>query len=123
MSSIKKDASQILPDDGPTDMSEQEQQIYKSGIQKFNQLGWKRLTIVLIVEAVALGTLSIPSTFATLGMVAGVICCIGIGLIAVYTSYIIGQVKVKFPHISNYPEAGRQCSVDGDMKFFTLCYV
>lgn len=94
--------------DGPFDMYDQEKQIYQGGIEKFNQLGWKRLTIVLIVEAVALGTLSIPATFAKLGMVAGVICCIGLGLIAVYTSYTIGQVKVKFPHISNYPDAGRQ---------------
>ncbi|KAJ5912436.1 hypothetical protein N7504_001319 [Penicillium tannophilum] len=90
------------------DMDDREKQIYQGGMEKFSRLGWKRLTIVLIVEAVALGSLSIPSTFATLGMVAGVICCVGIGLIAVYTSYIIGQVKVKFPHISNYPEAGRQ---------------
>ncbi|CAG8938451.1 unnamed protein product [Penicillium salamii] len=108
MSTIKKDGGKILPDNGPVDLTyDREQQIYESGVEKFNQLGWKRLTIVLIVEAVALGTLSIPSTFATLGMVAGVICCVGIGLIAVYTSYIIGQVKVKFPQISNYPEAGR----------------
>ncbi|KAJ5948235.1 N amino acid transport system protein [Penicillium verhagenii] len=91
-----------------SDINDREKQIYHGGMEKFSRLGWKRLTIVLIVEAVALGSLSIPSTFATLGMVAGVICCVGIGLIAVYTSYIIGQVKVKFPHISNYPEAGRQ---------------
>ncbi|KAJ5925933.1 hypothetical protein N7454_007443 [Penicillium verhagenii] len=90
------------------DINDREKQIYHGGMEKFSRLGWKRLTIVLIVEAIALGSLSIPSTFATLGMVAGVICCVGIGLIAVYTSYIIGQVKVKFPHISNYPEAGRQ---------------
>ncbi|KAJ6111102.1 hypothetical protein N7486_003337 [Penicillium sp. IBT 16267x] len=90
------------------DMNDREKQIYHGGMEKFSRLGWKRLTIVLIVEAIALGSLSIPSTFATLGMVAGVICCVGIGLIAVYTSYIIGQVKVKFPHISSYPEAGRQ---------------
>ncbi|KAJ5587018.1 uncharacterized protein N7459_002783 [Penicillium hispanicum] len=108
----KKDADQVVkassPDDVLTEMNNQEKQIHEGGIQKFNQLGWKRLTVVLIVEAVALGSLSIPSTFATLGMVAGVICCVGLGLIAVYTSYIIGQVKVKFPHISDYPEAGRQ---------------
>ncbi|KAJ5642198.1 N amino acid transport system protein [Penicillium lividum] len=108
----KKDADHIGPE--PTsdmmmdaDIDDREKQIYQGGMEKFSRLGWKRLTIVLIVEAVALGSLSIPSTFATLGMVAGVICCVGIGLIAVYTSYIIGQVKVKFPHISDYPEAGR----------------
>ncbi|KAJ5210208.1 Amino acid transporter transmembrane [Penicillium cf. griseofulvum] len=107
--SVKKDVEQMFPGDGElTEMCDRDQEIYKAGVQKFSQLGWKRLTIVLIVEAVALGSLSIPSTFATLGMVAGVICCVGLGLIAVYTSYVIGQVKVKFPHISDYPEAGRQ---------------
>ncbi|KAI2785961.1 N amino acid transport system protein [Penicillium oxalicum] len=109
MSPSKSKSDKMTPsDDGVLDMSDREQQIYEGGIQKFNRLGWKRLTVVLIVEAVALGTLSIPATFAKLGMVAGVICCVGIGLIAVYTSYVIGQVKVKFPHISDYPEAGRQ---------------
>ena len=110
MSPNYKNDDQVFPamDNEMTAMDDREKQIYHGGVQKFNQLGWKRLTIVLIVEAVALGTLSIPATFAKLGMVAGVICCVGIGLIAVYTSYIIGQVKVKFPHICDYPEAGRQ---------------
>ena len=38
---------------------------------KFRSLGWQKLTICLIVEAIALGALSIPSAFAALGMVAG----------------------------------------------------
>ncbi|RDL33592.1 Uncharacterized protein BP5553_07960 [Venustampulla echinocandica] len=84
-----------------------ERDIYELGIQKYNRLGWKRLTIVLIVEAIALGSLSIPSAFASLGMIAGVICSVSIGLIAVYTSYIVGQVKVAFPQVAHYPDAGR----------------
>jgi hypothetical protein len=91
----------------PDNMDARELQIHEHGIKKFSRLGWKRLTVVLITEAIALGTLSIPSTFATLGMVAGVICCIGIGLIAIYTSYVVGQVKVKYPHITNYADAGQ----------------
>lgn len=39
-------------------MSERERGIYEHGVQKFSRLGWKRLTVVLIVEAVALGCLS-----------------------------------------------------------------
>lgn len=74
---------------------------------KFNRLGWKRLTVILIVEAIALGSLSIPSSFATLGMIPGVICSLGLGLIAIYTSYVVGQVKLKFPHVAHYPDAGR----------------
>ncbi|KAM5351074.1 hypothetical protein ACJ41O_003797 [Fusarium nematophilum] len=77
-----------------------------AGNKKFHRLGWKRLTIVLIVQAIALGALSIPAAFATLGMVAGVLCSVGIGFIAIYTSYIVGRVKVTFPHVEHYPAAG-----------------
>lgn len=75
------------------------------GEQKFKQLGWKRLTICLIVKAIALGSLSIPSAFASVGMVAGVILTVGIGLIAIYTSHVIGQVVVKYPHVKHYADA------------------
>lgn len=77
------------------------------GTAHFKRLGWKRLTVVLIVEAIALGALSIPSAFAMLGMVAGVILTVGIGLIAIYTSYVVGQVKLAFPHVAHYADAGR----------------
>ncbi|TVY40729.1 N amino acid transport system protein [Lachnellula subtilissima] len=77
------------------------------GAAHFKRLGWKRLTVVLLVEAIALGALSIPSAFATLGMVAGVILTVGIGLIAIYTSYVVGQVKLKFPKVAHYADAGR----------------
>ncbi|KAF4620124.1 hypothetical protein G7Y89_g14698 [Cudoniella acicularis] len=77
------------------------------GNAHFKRLGWKRLTVVLLVEAIALGTLSIPGAFATLGMVAGVITTVGMGLIAIYTSYVVGQVKLAFPHVAHYADAGR----------------
>lgn len=77
------------------------------GEANFRRLGWKRLTIVLIVEAVALGSLSLPGAFADLGMVAGVICSISLGMIAMYASYVVGQMKLKFPEISHYADAGR----------------
>lgn len=88
-------------------MSEQERNVYDYGMRRFHRLGWKRLAMVLFVAAIALGTLSIPSAFATLGMVPGIICCIGIGLMSIYTGFIVGQVKLKFPHITNYADAGR----------------
>ena len=46
-----------------------------------------------------------PSAFASLGMVAGVIMTVGIGLIAIYTSYVVGQVKLKHPHVQHYADA------------------
>lgn len=75
------------------------------GEQKYNRLGWMKLTTLLIVEAIALGSLSVPSAFAAVGMVAGVILCVGLGLIAIYTSYVIGQVKMKYPHVEHYADA------------------
>ncbi|KAJ9144896.1 N amino acid transport system protein [Pleurostoma richardsiae] len=84
-----------------------EKQKIAQGAANFHRLGWKRLVIVLVVEAIALGSLSLPGAFAKLGMVAGVICCVGIGIIAMYTSYVVGQVKIKFPEVSHYADAGR----------------
>ena len=101
------DPTMANKDSGFGEMSTREQNLIDSGMEKFSRLGWKRLAIVLIVEAIALGTLSIPSTFATLGMVAGVLCTVGLGLIAVYTSYVIGQVKLAYPEVTNYADAGR----------------
>jgi hypothetical protein len=77
----------------------------EEGEQKFRKLGWKKLTICLIVEAIALGSLSVPSAFATVGMVAGILLTVGVGLIAIYTSYVIGQVKLRYPHILHYSDA------------------
>ena len=84
-----------------------EKQKTAEGTAHFNRLGWKRLTVVLIVEAIALGSLSLPAAFATLGMVPGVLCCVGLGLIAIYTSDIVGKVKLAYPEVAHYADAGR----------------
>ena len=84
-----------------------EKQKTAEGEAHFNRLGWKRLTVVLIVEAIALGSLSLPSAFAALGMVAGTICSVGLGLLAIYTSDIVGKVKIMFPDAAHYADAGR----------------
>ncbi|EPE07159.1 amino acid transporter [Ophiostoma piceae UAMH 11346] len=87
--------------------SDLEQQLTAEGNAHFHRLGWKRLAVVLLVEAIALGALSIPSAFATLGMVPGVIVCVGLGFIAIYTSYVVGQVKLRYPEVSHYADGGR----------------
>jgi amino acid permease len=97
MSDGKKSDPELAPVDKTATVQE--------GHEKFNRLGWKRLTICLIVEAIALGSLSIPNAFAKLGMVPGVIMCVGLGLIAIYTSYVVGQVKMRYPHVNHYSDA------------------
>ncbi|KAK2627094.1 hypothetical protein QTJ16_003060 [Diplocarpon rosae] len=105
-SEVSKQEQVLQTNDGERDVGDVET-LEAQGHAKFNRLGWKRLTVVLLVEAIALGALSIPSAFATLGMVAGVITTIGLGLVAIYTSYVVGQVKLKFPGVAHYADAGR----------------
>lgn len=81
--------------------------VYDHGEHKLNRLGWRRLTVVMLVEAIALGCLSLPSTFATPGMLPGVLICVGMGFIVIYTSYVVGQVKIKFPQVAHYSDVGR----------------
>jgi hypothetical protein len=78
----------------------------RDGNPKFHQLGWKRLTILAMVEAIALGSLGLPRAFGTLGMIAGVFLSIGIGLVAMYAAYNIGQIKLKYPQVSHYADVG-----------------
>ncbi|KAF4487785.1 N amino acid transport system [Fusarium agapanthi] len=109
----KKSRRESIPDMFDTrtgevaEINDMEKQKAAEGNAHFHRLGWKRLTVVLIVEAIALGCLSLPSAFATLGMVAGVILTVGLGFVAIYTSHVVGQVKIAFPEVSHYADAGR----------------
>ncbi|KAK4962681.1 hypothetical protein LTR10_000308 [Elasticomyces elasticus] len=89
----------------PADL--ERQATVQEGEQKFHRLSWQSLTVCLIVEGIALGSLSLPAAFAAVGMVAGVLLCVGIGLIAIYTSYVVGQVFIKHPDVRHYPDAMR----------------
>ncbi|KAK8149314.1 hypothetical protein G3M48_007564 [Beauveria asiatica] len=87
--------------------NDQMKRLAASGNAHFHRLGWKRLAIVTIVEAVALGALSLPKAYDTLGMFPGVFLTIMLGLIAIFTSWIVGQVKLKYPEAASYADAGR----------------
>lgn len=93
-------------DDFPDDPREaRRRKSIAEGEIKYKRLGWQRLTICLIVEAIALGSLSLPSVFAAVGMIAGVLMTVGIGLMAIYTGYLVGQVKLKYPQVEHYADA------------------
>ncbi|KAI1433193.1 transmembrane amino acid transporter protein-domain-containing protein [Xylaria sp. CBS 124048] len=87
------------------DLTDYEKARMEHGDARFHRLGWKRLTVVLIVEAIALGSLGMPSSFAALGMVAGTILTVGLGILAIYSSYVVGQVKIKYPNVQHYADA------------------
>ena len=60
----------------------------------------------MIAETISLGILSLPSVLAAIGLVGGLILVIGLGIIATYTGYVIGQFKLAYPHIHNMADAG-----------------
>ena len=62
--------------------------------------------MIMIAETVSLGILSLPSVLATVGIVPGVILIIGLGIIATYTGYVLGQFKAAYPHVHSMAEAG-----------------
>lgn len=117
----KVDAEQVQPRNPWPEMNDQTmlgetsdelnndrlKKIAAEGSAHFHRLGWKRLAIVTIVEAVALGALSLPSAYHTLGMFPGVFLTITLGMISIFTSYLVGQVKLAHPYIANYADAGR----------------
>ncbi|GAW15076.1 hypothetical protein EKO27_g1768 [Xylaria grammica] len=137
MSDIKKDDSQaIAPSPALSDqisngetvgqvreLTDVEKARMQDGEAHFKRLGWKRLTVVLIVEAIALGSLGMPQAFAKLGMIAGTILCVGLGLLAIYSSYVVGQVKLKYPHVQHYADAGRLMMGRFGYELFSAMFV
>lgn len=75
---------------------------------KFKKLSWLQLSVLLIVEAIALGALSLPSAYDKVGMAGGVIITFIIGLITLYTAYLIGEVCNKWPdEVVHYNDIAR----------------
>ncbi|KAJ5871792.1 uncharacterized protein N7529_004145 [Penicillium soppii] len=105
------------------DLSDPEIQGILEGEARFRRLGWKRLTIISIVEAIALGSLGLPSAFASLGMVAGVIMTVGLGLVAVYAGYSIGETKLRYPQIGHYADVGQLLLGNFGSKLFLGSFV
>ncbi|KAJ5954312.1 hypothetical protein N7501_008591 [Penicillium viridicatum] len=73
---------------------------------KYRTLYWWQCGMIMIAETISLGILSLPSAVATLGLVAAVILILGLGLLATYTGYVIGQFKLRYPHVHSMADAG-----------------
>ncbi|KAJ5113272.1 Amino acid transporter transmembrane [Penicillium angulare] len=73
---------------------------------KYKILKWWQGGLLMVAETISLGILSLPAAVAGLGLVPALIVLIGLGLLATYTGYIIGQFKWRYPHISSMADAG-----------------
>lgn len=73
---------------------------------KYRTMHWWRAAITMIAGTISIGILSLPSVLGTIGIVGGLITLIGLGLVATYTGYVIGQFKLAYPHVHNMADAG-----------------
>ncbi|OSS46442.1 hypothetical protein B5807_08707 [Epicoccum nigrum] len=65
----------------------------------------RQAALTMIAETISLGILSLPSVLATIGFVPGIILIIGLGLLATYTGYVLGQYKAAYPRVHNLADA------------------
>ncbi|KAJ5746941.1 uncharacterized protein N7511_008637 [Penicillium nucicola] len=73
---------------------------------KYRTMNWWQCGMLMIAENVSLGILSIPSTVAVLGMVPAAILLVFLSTLSWYTGYVIGQFKIRFPHVHSMGDAG-----------------
>ena len=55
---------------------------------------------------IGLGVLSIPAAFDTLGLIPGVISLLAIGIITLWSGYMVGVFKVKHPETYGIEDVG-----------------
>jgi hypothetical protein len=55
---------------------------------------------------IGLGVLSIPAAFDTLGLIPGIISLLAIGLITLWSGYMVGVFKMKHPEVYGIEDVG-----------------
>lgn len=76
------------------------------GTVQYRTLEWWQAAMIMIAETISLGILSLPSVLSTVGLVPGIILIVGMGLLATYTGYVLGQFKMAYPQIHSFADAG-----------------
>ncbi|KAF7714340.1 Uncharacterized protein PECH_003046 [Penicillium ucsense] len=90
---------------------------------KYKVLKWWQCGLLMVAETVSLGVLSLPAAVATLGLVPSIILIIVLGLLATWTGYMIGQMKLKYPYIMNMADAGEVLAGSFGREFMGVCQI
>ncbi len=101
-------SNDVSPKSGITD-PEKTQDPMASRIEggvEYKSMVWWQAGMVMVAETISLGILSLPAAMADLGIIPGLIALICLGAMASYTGYVIGQFKLRYPHIHSFACAG-----------------
>ncbi|KAJ5156135.1 hypothetical protein N7492_008938 [Penicillium capsulatum] len=90
---------------------------------KYKTLTWWQGGLLLVAETISLGILSLPAAVAKLGLAPAIIILVGLGLLASYTGYVIGQYKIRHPHISSIADAGEVLMGRFGRELFTFANI
>ncbi|KAL2800252.1 transmembrane amino acid transporter protein-domain-containing protein [Aspergillus keveii] len=74
---------------------------------RYKVLTWWQCAILMVAETISLGVLALPAAIGNLGLVPALCILLGLGAVATYTGYVVGQLKWKYPHISSAADAGQ----------------
>lgn len=92
--------------EGPRDPFAGEDNVSVSeGQIKFKTLNWWQCGMLMIAETISLGILSLPSVMDIVGLIPGLLILLGMGLLATYSGYTIGQFKEQYPGVNNMADA------------------
>ncbi|KAH7399682.1 transmembrane amino acid transporter protein-domain-containing protein [Pyrenochaeta sp. MPI-SDFR-AT-0127] len=58
-------------------------------------------SLIYITNQVGIGILSLPTAMQTLGLIPGIICIIGMGILVTYTAYVLLQFFRRYPTVLN----------------------
>ena len=60
----------------------------------------------MVAETMSMGILSLPAAVAEIGLAPAIVILVGLGILASYTGYVIGQFKYRYPQVSSVSDAG-----------------
>ncbi|CAG8104657.1 unnamed protein product [Penicillium olsonii] len=78
----------------------------QNGEIRYRTMKWWQCGMIMIAETVSLGILSLPSAVAVLGLAPATILIVGLGVVATWTGYVIGQFKLRYPQVHSMADAG-----------------
>jgi hypothetical protein len=74
----------------------------------YPQVSWLGSSILMMKTQIGLGVLSIPAAFDTLGLIPGIIALVVIGVITLWSGYIVGAFKRRHPETYGIEDVGQK---------------
>ena len=91
---------------GKTDSTEDGGTDADGELINYRTMEWWQAGMIMIAETISLGILSLPSVLQTIGMIPGIILIAGMGILATYSGYVIGQFRIAHPWVHSFGDAG-----------------